>query len=84
MYRLGDKRLESSPTERGLGVPDDRQLNVSQQCAPAAQTANYNPKMHQAQHCWVRTGIAPLHYALCGLTSKKKMVSQVKDFERQL
>ena len=35
MYRLGDKRLESSSMERDLRVLDDSKLNVSQRCAMA-------------------------------------------------
>lgn len=40
-YRLGDKRLESSPTERDLGVLANSKLNTSQQCVLAAKNTNW-------------------------------------------
>ena len=60
-YKLGDKRLESSPVERDLGVWVDGKLNMSQLCVLAAKRAStVLGCMKHSIASWSRGVIVPL------------------------
>ncbi|KAK4830589.1 hypothetical protein QYF61_011824 [Mycteria americana] len=85
-YKVGDKRLETSPAERDLGVWVDGKLNMSQQCALAAKRVNC--VLGCVKHSiatWSREVTVPL-YTAPQIRRATKLVKDLdnKSYEEQL
>lgn len=67
-YSLGDKMLSSNPAESHLGNVVYSELNMSQQCAQAAQKANHSLEYIRPSTVIQRRTVL-LCSTWCGLTS---------------
>ena len=64
LYRQEGAVLESSPTEKDLGVLMDEKFNMSQQCALAARKANGIVCSIRGSGCRAREVVVPLYSVL--------------------
>ncbi|KAJ7416058.1 rna-directed dna polymerase from mobile element jockey-like [Pitangus sulphuratus] len=60
LCRVGNEMLESSTTERDLGVLIDDKLNMSQQCPGSQEGQLCSGSIRQSIASWSREGIVPL------------------------